>query len=425
MGTLHKQKWISNGVGQSRKQRRSGAYYYYLPTPLSAIRINLSMDVSADVSRAERSIIQLNDTAKALHNSEGLARLLLRAEAVSSSFIEGLTIGARRLLRAEVNIADRNTVKFDESAAEIIGNVHAMEHAIDAAVKEKEITVQTLLAIHQELCKNTRIESFGGVLRETQNWVGGNSYNPLDAEYIPPAPELVLPLLEDLAVFCNSDLVSPVVQAAIAHAQFESIHPFMDGNGRTGRALVHLILRRRGIALNLVPPISLIMATHSESYVQELSAFRFDEESQNIEQIQEGINDWISFFAGACTIACEEALEFERSAAKLQKTWRKKLGAVRKNSALDLLLDELVGMPVFTIKSAGETIGRSVNAVAPAIERCVDAGIVKAIDGKKRNKVYEVPDVISEFNLLERKLASPLGNTEQAKPVRLVPVRMR
>lgn len=424
MGTLHKQKWISEGAGQSRKQRQSGAYYYYLPIPLSELRINLSMDVSADVSQAEQAITRLNSTANALHNSEGLARLLLRAEAVSSSFIEGLTIGARRLLRAELNIAEQNAVKFDESAAEIIGNVHAMERAIDAAARQEAITVQTFLSIHQELCRHTRIESLGGILRESQNWVGGNSYNPLEAEYIPPAPEFVPFLLEDLAAFCNNELVSPVVQAALVHAQFESIHPFMDGNGRTGRALVHLVLRRRGIAPNLVPPISLIMATHSESYVQGLSAFRFDEESQNPEQIQEGINDWISFFAGACTTACEEAQAFERSAAKLQETWREELGAIRKNSALDLLLDELVGMPVFTIKSAGETIGRSVNAVAPAIERCVDAGIVKTISGKKRNKAYEVPDAITEFNLLERKLASPLGDTKLAKPVRAVLVRV-
>lgn len=158
--------------------------------------------------------------------------------------------------------------------------------------------------------------------------------------------------------------------------------------------------------------------------MQGLSAFRFDEESQNNEQIQEGINDWISLFASARTIACEEALEFERSAAKLQKTWRKKFGAVRKDSTLDLLLDELVGMPVFTIKSAGEMIGRLVNAVTPAIERCVEVGIVEAIDGKKRNKVYEVPDAISEFNLFERMLASPLGNTNHAKPIRPVPARM-
>lgn len=102
-----------------------------------------------------------------------------------------------------------------------------------------------------------------------------------------------------------------------------------------------------------------------------------------------------------------------------------KLRVVRKNSALDLLLDELAGMPVFVIRSAGETIGQSVNTATPAIERCVDARIVKAIDGKKRNKVYEAPDAISEFNLLKRKLASSLGDTEQAKPVRSVPSRMR
>lgn len=421
MGTSHKAIWISDGLGQSRKQRRNGAYHYYVPTLLSQLPLNLSMDVSADVSRAEQAIIKLNNTAHALHSSEGIARLLLRTEAVSSSFIEGLIIGTRRLLRAELNYAQQDTTKFDEAAAEIIGNVHAMEHAIDAAVSEKEITAQTFLDIHKKLCEKTRIEPMGGVVREGQNWVGGSSYNPLDADYVPPAPEHVIPLLEDLAAFCNNVLVSPVVQAALVHAQFESIHPFVDGNGRTGRALIHLILRKRELAPILVSPISLVIATHSESYVQGLSEFRYDEASQSESEAQEGINDWVSFFAGACIDACEAAFDFEQSATKLQDAWRKKLGKVRKNSALDLLLDELVGMPVFTVKTASDTIGRSITAVTPAIERCVDTGIVKLVNERRRNRVFEVPVAISEFNLFERKLASPLGDTRRARPARPVP----
>lgn len=112
----------------------------------------------------------------------------------------------------------------------------------------------------------------------------------------------------------NRWVVSPVVQAALAHAQFEAVHPFIDGNGRTGRALIHLVLRRRGSAANFVPPISLVMATLSKSYIQGLSAFRAVD-SEVGDGGREGVNEWVSFFAGACLTACEEAAAFEERAA--------------------------------------------------------------------------------------------------------------
>ena len=257
MGTLHKEIWLSEGAGRSRKERVSGAYEYFLPTKLADMEIALEPDVVGDISRAESAIMCLNSETVALHNTEGLARLLLRAEAVSSSYIEGLSIGTRRLLKAEMNSSGKASFKFDEGTAEVVGNIHAMERAIDAAANAKTITVDTILNIYKTLCENTRIETFGGKIRSVQNWVGGNSYNPLQADYIPPAPEYVMGLLEDLAEYCNDELVSPVLQAALVHAQFESIHPFIDGNGRTGRALIHLVLKRRGLVENFVPPIAL------------------------------------------------------------------------------------------------------------------------------------------------------------------------
>lgn len=418
MGTCHKEFWTSEGQGRTRAERRSGSYEYYLPTPLASLQVALEPDVVGDVVRAERAVEKLNAEAKALHSSEGIARLLLRAEAVSSSHIEGLSIGAKRLLKAEANLAD-GAFRHDEAATEIVGNIHAMQSALDAAQGSSAITTDTILRIHKRLCAGTRIERFGGVIRDRQNWVGGNSYNPLGAEYVPPAPQHVKELLDDLAEYCNNEVVSPVLQAAIVHAQFESIHPFADGNGRTGRALIHLLLRRRGLAPNLVPPISLVLATHAESYVSGLAGFRSLDSDE--EGLHDGINDWVSFFAGACLAACEEAAAFEESAARLQREWREKLGPIRANSTLDLLMPELVGMPLFTIKMAAELTGRTISAVTSAVDRCLESGIVVLMKDQKRNRAFEVPDVINEFNIFERRLASPAGNTLVAKPARAVP----
>ncbi|NTU88585.1 MAG: Fic family protein [Actinobacteria bacterium] len=420
MGTLHKEFWLNEGTGRTRDQRKSGAYEYFMPTPLTQMRIALDPDVVGDVGRAEQAIVLLNNRATSLHSSEGIARLLLRAEAVCSSYIEGLTIGTKRLLEAEMNLRGEKNFQYDESAAEVVGNIHAMQNALHAASQEERVDVETILGIHKALCAGTHIERFGGIVRDSQNWVGGNSYNPLSAEYVPPAPEHVMELLKDIAEFCNDQVISPVEQAALVHAQFESIHPFVDGNGRTGRALIHLILRRRGLAPELVPPISLVLATQSKSYIQGLNEFRYvDGESD--EAIQEGLNNWISFFAGVCSASCEEAEKFEQQAKALQVGWREKLGQIRKSSALDLLIDEMVGIPVFTVKSAAEATERAISAVTPAIERCIEAGIVKPIGNQKRNRAFEVPEVIREFNIFERRLASPTGDTSTAKPVRPVP----
>ncbi len=418
MGTLHQQFWTSEGRGQTRRERKSGPYKYYLPTPLAELDIALEPDVVGDVTRAELSIQKLNAESTALHSSEGIARLLLRAEAVSSSHIEGLSIGTRRLLKAEANLTGAR-YQHDEAAAEVVGNIHAMQDALAAAEQEDFISTNTILGIHRALCTSTHIEQFGGVVRDRQNWVGGNSYNPLEAEYVPPAPEHVMDLLDDVATYCNDALVSPVLQAALAHAQFESIHPFIDGNGRTGRALIHLILRRRGLTPNLIPPISLVLATHAKSYVKGLVEFR----SLDFEPTaaKDGINEWVSFFAGACTTACEEAEKFESQATKLQAEWREHLGSVRTNSTLDLLLHELVGIPLFSVKTVSAITGRTPTAVMSAIERCIEAGVVVQTTAQKRNRNFEVPAVINEFNIFERRLASPTGNTQTAKPVRAVP----
>lgn len=424
MGKYQQDMWISSGAGQSRRQRASGSYYSYLPAKLTERDLSLDADVVGDVAAAQSAITLLNNEAKALTNTEGLARLLMRAEAVSSSHIEGLTIGTRRLLRAEMALAEQKSVKADANAIAILGNIRAMEDALSSALSDTVVTVDTILNIHRALCAHTPIASYGGKVREVQNWVGGNSFNPLGADYVPPAPEYLDELLKDLALFCNREDISPVEQAAVAHAQFETIHPFIDGNGRTGRALIHLILRRRGVSPEFVPPVSLALATRSKDYIGGLESFRF-EDGEGAEQIRQGLNDWVSTFAGCCLVACQEAQSFELASADIKRTWSEKAGPFRKGSIADDVMDAIVAMPIFTVKTLADNCGKSVASVNNFVLILEEAGCIKASGQAKRNRVFEAAAVIDEFNKLERKLASPVGDTSSQLPVRPVPENLR
>lgn len=385
--------------GLSRKDRRGCDYEAYVPDLLAGRDFSLSGVTAADVSDAERAVEQLNRTATALIDSEAVARLLLRAEAVASSRIEGLQVGGRRLFKAQLALGVGDE-PGDVTAAEILNNIDAMRWAVETLTSVEAIEVEHVLGIHARLLAGTPLAGFGGRVRDVQNWIGGSSYNPCSADFVPPPPERVPGLLEDLCAFCNDDALPPIFQAAIAHAQFETIHPFVDGNGRTGRALIHVILRRRGLAPVVVPPVSLVLATRSQDYVNALNGTRGAEAGA-------GLDDWIALFSGATTRAVADAQEYERRVKALQERWRGKLGPLRADSAAARLVSALPGAPVLTVQSAAELTGRSVQAVNEAIPRLVAAGVLKQTTIGRRNRGFEAPDLIRLFTELERRLASP------------------
>jgi Fic family protein len=422
MPELVKFTWLPRvGSGLPRRDGRGCDYEAYVPDCLMGRRISLSGATAADVADAERAVERLNQGTLSLVDSEAVARLLLRAEAVASSRIEGLEVGARRLLKAQVAAALGEDAS-DVTANEVLNNIEAMRWAISSA--SDRITVDHLLETHERLLKGTPLEQHAGRLREQQNWIGGSSHNPCSAAFVPPPWERVRELLEDLCEFCNGDELPAVAQAALAHAQFETIHPFIDGNGRTGRALIHVILRRRGLAPVLVPPVSLVLATWSQDYVNGLTATRYRSDASSQEAI-DGLDHWVGLFAAAMTRAVADAEAYEQEVADVKAAWREALGKVRANSAVDILLDALPGAPVLTAQSAAALIGRSKQAVNTAIPRLVDAGVLRQTTVGRRNRAFEAADVIDAFTDLERQLASPGGDTLYSPPERRVPRRSR
>lgn len=421
MSRVIRRRWITSDEGPSRKDKRGCEYEAYVPDPLVGRNFTIDGEVAADIADAEAAIARLNVEATSLVDTEALARILLRAESVASSRIEGLEIGARRLLRAEV----ARVLGDDPSAVtavEVLGNIDAMVYGIDAVGPGDRVTMEMLLEIHRRLLVGTSLEEFGGRLREEQNWIGGSEYNPCSASFVPPPPEYVEGLIADLVAFANDDSLPAVAQSAIAHAQFETIHPFVDGNGRAGRALVHLILRRRGITPRILPPVSLVLATWATDYIEGLTASRYRGPATS-KEASAGINLWIGRFATACKRAVEDATSFEKQARTIEKSWRERLGRIRAHSAADLLLGVLIGAPVVTVNSAAGMVGRSYVQTNEAMQRLVEVGILRQVTVGRRNRAFEAPEIIAAFTALERQLASPEGDTRTSQPVRIVPRR--
>lgn len=422
MARVIRRHWTTDvGAGLARRDRRSCDYEAYVPDILAGRNIALDGDAAADVADAERAIATLDAAAVTLADTEALARLLLRAECVASSRIEGLEVGARRLLRAEAAL-ELGEQSSDVTAIEVLANISAMSSAIQSVSPGDPITVDQLLAFHRTLLAGSRLSAHAGVIRDEQNWIGGSDYNPCSAAFIPPPPEYVSGLLEDLCLFCNGDSLPAVAQAALAHAQFETIHPFVDGNGRTGRALIHLVLRRRGLATRTLLPVSLVLATWASDYIAGLDATRYRGTASS-KAAHDGLNLWVARFAAAAKRAVDDASSFEARTQALQHDWRRALGAVRADSATDRLLRALPGAPLITVNSAAALVGRSFTAVNQAIGRLLASGILKQTNVGRRNRAFEAPAVIQAFTDLERQLASPEGNTRTSEPARRVPRR--
>jgi Fic family protein len=315
-------------------------------------------------------------------------------------------------------------VRPDSVAEEVLANIDAMDLAMELADFEPTVTLETILRIHERVLQVSDLKEHAGRVREGQSWIGGSTYHPCSAAFVPPPPEEVLPLLADLAEFCNDDSLPAVAQAAIAHAQFETIHPFVDGNGRTGRALIHVMLRRRGLAPSWCPPVSLVLATLQSDYLKALDGYHPACSADEPEMVA-GVDNWVSFFARACTRSVQDAELFEERVRDLQEDWRRRLAPVRRGSSVDLLIDTLPRTAILTVNEAARILGRSLTAANAAIDQLVKAKVLKQVSIGRRNRAFEAPEVIAAFTQLERRLASPAGDTHAAAPVRPVPWRKR
>lgn len=388
-GRLETHRWLHDPtLDAPPRYGRACEYQTFVPDPVFELALDLPGQVVGVVSEAERTIADLNSGA----GSElvPLARLLLRTESIASSKVEGFQVATRNLARAEAHEATGR--RIGPEAAEILANIDAMQFAIDEAASSA-VSEATIVDIHRALMHRGSRSGIAGRLRTTQNWIGGNDYNPCGADFVPPPPEHIHELLDDLVRFANDDALPPLVQAAIAHAQFETIHPFADGNGRTGRALIHVILRRRGLTPRFVPPVSVDLARRKDAYILGLTWFREDR-----------LAEWIETFSVSMKRAASLAARYVGRVRALQEVWRERLRAhldPRADAAAWSIIDVLPAHPVITVPLGVAVTGRTKPAVTNGIDQLAASGVLTPLGEARRNRAWEAAGLIDLIEALE------------------------
>ena len=389
---------IEVSYGIPRKDRVPFRYEAFLPDRIAALDPLLPARVLAAVEDAIGAVAEL-ESSEYITDLEPIAPLLLRAESVASSRIEGLRLSHRRL--EEATFAPKAA---KSSAREIVRNIEAMRVAVQLGASDEAITLDSLLEIHRTLLHTDRDARIAGVLRTTQNWIGGSEFSPRGADFIPPPPSYVPDLMDDLLAFVNRDDLSAIVQAAVAHAQFETIHPFAEGNGRTGRCLIHVILRRRGVVKRVVPPISVVLAANSSRYIAGLSSCRRDE-----------IDPWISVFAEATAASARQAQDLAREIAELQADWLRRAGRPRKGSTARGLIEGLVAHPLVSVSSASEVLGVSEEAARQALNQLAERGVVTQLTVGKRNRAWAAEEVFDLLDGFDMELGERGADAEEGR----------
>jgi Fic family protein len=406
MGYSVKRRWKPDpSLPMAPRHRAPFDYQAYVPDEVAALDPSLPSSTARVLQEADDAVRALNHELPGIAALEALARQLLRQESVASSRIEGLVLSHRRLARAAVADEDQHR---DMTAEAVLGNIAAMEQAI--AVTSEALAVRTgdIVDIHRTLLRQTRDAHIAGVVRERQNWIGGSNYSPEGAAFVPPPESEVLRLMDDLAAFLTRADLPPTLQAAIAHAQFETIHPFPDGNGRVGRCLIHVVYRRAELAPRYVPPVSLLLATRSDAYVNGLTAFR------------EGrAEDWYLDFALTVVESCRAARELAREIDALEQRWLEQAGHPRRGSAARRLIQMLPAQPVLRIGHVIELTAASSSAAHAAVNDLTSAGVLRQISVGKRNRAWEATGLLTLLDGFERRLAVPLP--DGTRPVRHAP----
>lgn len=418
--------WESSIVeGLPRRERRSGAYRSYVPDPLTSTPLLIPQEVDDLVSRAERAVRHSTDS----RDLAGIARFLLRSEAIASSHIEGVAPGTKQVAFAELETTEgEGSLGASEQAQLVFRNMTVVERARAELATAEKITLDQILSLHEALVVDTPV---GGGLRKAQNWIGGSSHHPLGADFIPPAPELLDSSLDDLLAYANGAAHSPIVQAALVHAQFETLHPFADGNGRVGRALIHAILMRRGLTTRAILPISQILSTLRDDYVRGLSAYRYTG-SPNGEAFHSARAEWISFFARAIITAAEQAEHTREDLDEMRAHWNERLNAwrastghqraLRSTSATARILEDLPSTPVLTAASASRIHGVTPQAAHQGLHMLESAGVLSSASRRGR-RIYFAPLVLDLVDLSVRRLASTHFDTRISPPRSFVPAR--
>ena len=380
---------IPNRSGQYVRQLQG--YRAFLPAPLPpAPPVQMDGELPALLSQADRALGRLDGSIQTLPNPELFVLMYVRKEAVLSSLIEGTQSSLQDVLEAEARVL---APKRRESAGEVVNYIRAMYAGL-ARLDELPVSVRLIREIHRELLRGVRGSHPSltpGELRRSQNWIGPSGCTINEAVFVPPPPDLAPDALGKLEQFWHrDDDMPPLLKIGLVHAQFETIHPFLDGNGRIGRLLITFLLTEKEILPKPALYLSHYFRRHQQTYYDLLQSVRDTGDWES----------WLAFFLRGVNAVSIEATETTRRILELREEHRavvtERFGRAAGNG--HRALDRLYERPIVSVSEIQEIIGQSYPAANDLVSRLVEANILREITGQTRNRAFAYQSYINLFS---------------------------
>jgi Fic family protein len=376
-------------VRAGRYVRQPTGYRAFIPAPLPPDPpVRLEGELRVLLSKADRALGRLDGSVVTLPNPDLFVFMYVRKEAVLSSQIEGTQSSLQDLLAAEADLFDSLDVPKDVD--EVVNYVQAMNYGL-SRLAELPVSVRLIREIHERLMEGVRGGRLTpGELRRTQNWIGPGGSGLADAVFVPPPPELVPDALGDLERFLHSTEDLPLlVKIGLAHAQFETIHPFLDGNGRVGRLLITFLLTESRVLEKPVLYLSHFLKRHRQEYYERLQAVRDGGEWEG----------WLEFFLRGVAEVSDEAAETARRVLLLRERHRaeitESLGRAAGNG--HRVLESLFDRPIISVGEAQKLTGTGFAAANQLVARMTEVGILREVTGNARNRRFRYEPYVRLF----------------------------
>lgn len=369
--------------------RQMTGYSAFVPAPLPPNpQLAIDGEMQTLLSRADRALGRLDGSIQTLPNPNLFVLMYVRKEAVLSSQIEGTQSSLTDILEVEASVLDPH---HPHDVGEVLNYVAALNHGLDR-LSSLPISIRLIKEIHEKLLLDVRgKEKQPGEIRSTQNWIGSAGCNLHTASFVPPPPHEVMNSLGDLEKFIHEENGIPaLIKIGMVHAQFETIHPFLDGNGRVGRLLITFLLCEKEILIKPVLYISHYFKKYRSEYYECLQRVRdFGEWEQ-----------WIKFFLKGVAVVSLEATETARSIVSLRERHRnlvtEKFGRAAGNGLK--ILEMLFNNPIVNVSVVQNHLGVTYPPANNLVQRFVDCGILSELTGKERYRVYQYGSYISLFS---------------------------
>jgi Fic family protein len=372
------------------------AYAAFVPAPLPPQPpIDLSGKLIVVLSEASLALGRLDGVMSILPNPDLFVAMYVRQEAVLSSQIEGTQASLTDVLQFE---ADENEAPRVKDVEEVVNYVRAMNYGLER-LTSLPLSLRLIREIHGELMKGVRGHHLEpGEFRRTQNWIGPSGSTLKNASFVPPPPDVMQAALGDLEHFLHNDDLPPLVHAGLAHAQFETIHPFLDGNGRVGRLLITFLLCERKVLSKPLLYLSIYLKKHRAQYYDRLQAVRIDGDWEG----------WTGFFLRGVLEVANEAHETARRIVALRQEHQQMLQRDGKGSAmLGRALDALFASPIITPSALAKRLDISYPTANGVIAKLEELAMLREVTGYRRNRRFAYKPYLDLFDTGESNGAAP------------------